>query len=410
MVLPNQGMSGMPVFERYVFRRVMTAFAASLGVLVCIIWLIEFLQRLDVVTTSGQSIWMFLIMTVLALPAVIQIIVPIAFMIGLLVVLHELHEDSELTAMTASGAPRRTILRPIMLAALLLSALLYVSYMLITPLSTAGLRELVYRVRADLVSNLVQDGGFRSLEGGKLTLHIRERLADGSFAGIFVSDARKEGENVQYVAARGALLEQGDGAYLVLARGNIIRELADKGTVNVVVFDTYAIDLSQFTQAAAAAHRSVKEMSTAALLAGRLATDAERRELILLNRELHERFSAPFYPLVFAVIVAALAGRARANRTDVRFAVFTAAGLCLLFRVGGLVAFAVSDERAASWAAFYAIPLAGFLVGLAGLWLNIRLHLPDFVVRLARPVVTRVTGWMANGTTLADPGTHRGGS
>ncbi len=394
----------MPVFERYMFRRIMIAFASSLGVLVCIIWLIEFLQRLDVVTTSGQSIWMFLVMTLLALPAVIQIIIPIAFMIGLLVVLSELHEDSEITVMTASGAPRRTILRPIALVALLLSAILAVSYLLITPLSTAGLRELVYRVRADLVSSVVQDGGFRSLEGGKLTLHIRERVADGSFAGIFVSDSRKENENVQYVAARGALLEQGRGAYLVLANGNIIREQAENGTVNVVAFDTYAIDLSQFTQAAATASRSPKEMSTAALLAKRTDAEAERRDRILLNRELHERFSAPLYPLAFAAIVAALAGRARANRNDIRFAIFTAAGLCLAFRVTGLIAFAVSDDRIATWIVFYAVPIAGLATGLFGLWLNIRLHLPDFVPALIRPIAARIAARRSGQAALADAG------
>ncbi len=380
----------MPVFERYVFRRIAIAFGGSLGVLVCIIWLIEFLQRLDVVTTSGQSIWMFLIMTVLALPAVIQIIAPIAFMIGLLMALSELHSDSELTAITASGAPRRTILRPIGLAASMLTLFLYLSHLLVTPLSTSGLRELVYRVRADLVSSAVQDGGFRSLEGGKVTLHIRERVADGSFAGIFVSDSRKDNESVQYVAARGALLERERGAFLVLANGNIIREQANNGSVNVVAFDTYAIDLSQFTQAAVSSSQSPKEMTTRGLLEKIMVAEDNPGKTISLNRELHERFSAPLYPLAFAVIIAAFVGRARANRNDIRLAIASGAGLCMALRAAGFFALAVSDASTIAWTIFYAVPIAGFFVGLIGLWLNIRVHMPAVVIRLGRAIAARL--------------------
>jgi len=380
----------MPVFERYMFRRIAIAFGGSLGVLVCIIWLIEFLQRLDVVTTSGQSIWMFLIMTILALPAVIQIIAPIAFIIGLLMALSDLHSDSELTAITASGAPRRTILRPIGLAASMLTLFLYLSHLLVTPLSTSGLREMVYRVRADLISSAVQDGGFRSLEGGKLTLHIRERVADGSFAGIFVSDLRKEGESVQYVAARGALLERDRGAFLVLANGNIIREQAGNGSVNVVAFDTYAIDLSQFTQAAVSSSPSPKEITTRGLLEKITVAEGDPGKQISLNRELHERFSAPLYPLAFAAIIAAFVGRARANRNDIRLAIASGAGLCLVLRAAGMIALAVSGASAIAWTIFYAVPIAGFFAGLIGLWLNIRVHMPTGVIRLGRAIAARL--------------------
>ncbi|MHA1190324.1 MAG: LptF/LptG family permease [Alphaproteobacteria bacterium] len=372
------------------FRRIAIAFGGSLGVLVCIIWLIEFLQRLDVVTTSGQSIWMFLIMTILALPAVIQIIAPIAFIIGLLMALSDLHSDSELTAITASGAPRRTILRPIGLAASMLTLFLYLSHLLVTPLSTSGLREMVYRVRADLISSAVQDGGFRSLEGGKLTLHIRERVADGSFAGIFVSDLRKEGESVQYVAARGALLERDRGAFLVLANGNIIREQAGNGSVNVVAFDTYAIDLSQFTQAAVSSSPSPKEITTRGLLEKITVAEGDPGKQISLNRELHERFSAPLYPLAFAAIIAAFVGRARANRNDIRLAIASGAGLCLVLRAAGMIALAVSGASAIAWTIFYAVPIAGFFAGLIGLWLNIRVHMPTGVIRLGRAIAARL--------------------
>ena len=108
------------------------------------------------------------------------------------------------------------------------------------------MRDLIGRVRVDIIATVVKDGGFRRVEKG-LTIHIREKAPDGSFRGIFVSDERNKGESLQYLAETGLLIDRGSSAFLIMQKGDLIRETKPSGSTNIVRFETYAFDLSQFT-------------------------------------------------------------------------------------------------------------------------------------------------------------------
>ena len=71
------------------------------------LWVTQVLRELDVVTAKGQAIWVFLLMTVLALPALVQIVAPIAFLVATIVTLNSLTTDSELPVISAAGASRQ---------------------------------------------------------------------------------------------------------------------------------------------------------------------------------------------------------------------------------------------------------------------------------------------------------------
>ena len=81
----------MPLIERYILRRATHAFLLTLGALVGTLWVTQVLRELDVVTAKGQAIWVFLLMTVLALPALGQVVAPIAFLVGTIVTLNSLN-------------------------------------------------------------------------------------------------------------------------------------------------------------------------------------------------------------------------------------------------------------------------------------------------------------------------------
>ena len=61
----------MKLIERYIFRRAGVAMAMILGSLVGVVWIIQALKELDVVTTKGQTIIAYLALTTLAIPMLI---------------------------------------------------------------------------------------------------------------------------------------------------------------------------------------------------------------------------------------------------------------------------------------------------------------------------------------------------
>jgi len=368
----------MPLIERYIFRRAFRIFLLCLCGLVGTLWITQVLGQLDVVTSKGQAIWTFLLMTIVALPALLQVVSPIAFLAAAIMTLNSLTNDSELPVIAAAGASRATVNRPILVLAVLIALVLSFSYHVVAPASLGVLRELVTHVRADVIAALVTDGGFRSVDKG-ITMHIREKAPDGSFRDIFVDDSRNPQEALQYSASRGLLLDRSDASYLVLQSGDLIRQDLTNGETSVVDFEAYALDLSQLGTPDASAIYKARERSTLYLLEPDPGDDTITPDSGRVLFELHNRISSPLYTIVFALLTLAFLGRPRTSRQDRSFAIVAVVAFCLVLRICGFVAAALSDNAAAWIPLLYVVPLAGFAFGIAAMVFDARLPIPAFV-------------------------------
>ncbi|WP_164879573.1 LPS export ABC transporter permease LptF [Afifella aestuarii] len=370
----------LPLLERYVFRRALMLLLLVLGALVATMWMTQVLRELDVVTAKGQAIWMFVFMTLLALPALIQVIAPIAYLISATVTLNNLNADSELPVMAAAGASSRVVARPIIALGAVIFVAVTLLYHVVAPASLGALREIVAHVRADLLATLVKDGGFRTVDNG-LTLHIRAKAPDGSFKNIFVSDDRIPSDSTQYIAKTGVLVESGGNAYLIMKDGELVRDNRMKGETSVVEFDTYGFDLSQFKAGEVNAARKPRELTTRELL--NPAPDNPYREEFPARwkAELHDRITAPLYTIAFAFIALLFCGRARTNRQDRGYATALAVVSGFTLRGLGFGVLAAATNDAALIPLLYAVPIAGIVVSALALKRGYRWRTPVFIAR-----------------------------
>jgi lipopolysaccharide export system permease protein len=380
----------MPLIERYILRRAIHAFLLTLLGLVGTLWVTQVLRDLDVVTTKGQAIWIFLIMTLLALPALLQIVAPIAFLIATVVTLNSLNGDSELPVIASAGGSRKAVYRPVLVLAVAVTLFVALSHHVLAPGSLSTLRALLTRVRADVIATLVKDGGFRSVDDG-LTMHIREKMPDGSFQDIFVSDERDPDISQQYSASRGVLLEHAGGSFLVLQQGDLIRDDRINDERNVVAFDTYALDLSELGAPNAAALFKAKERSTLYLLEPGSDDEYAVEYPERVRAEIHGRMTAPLYTIVFALICLAFLGRPQTSRQDRAFAIAGAVALCLGFRVSGFVASSMAGGSSGAIASLYLTPAAGIGFGLYACLRPARPRLPFALEKLLNAVAGRVS-------------------
>jgi lipopolysaccharide export system permease protein len=384
----------LPLIERYILRRTTYVFLLTFGALVGALWVTQVLGRLDVVTTKGQATWVFLLMTVLALPGLAQQIAPIALLAAAIIALNSLTSDSELPVISAAGASQKAVKRPILVLGTIVMLAVALSHHVLAPASFSVFRELVTRVRADVIATFVQEGGFRTVDDG-LTMHIREKAPDGSFRGIFVNDNRDPNLSLQFSAGHGMLLPNAGGTFLVLRGGDLIREDRATGESNVVRFETYALDLSQLGSANAAVYES-QERSTMTLL--NLPPDDPylKAHPQRVTAELHDRITAPLYTLVFALVALAFLAQPRTNRQDRSLAIAAVVLLCLALRVGGFAAWAVARNVNGAVPFMYAIPLAGLVIGAYAATRDARLRIPliveiafDEALRVVRRLVDR---------------------
>jgi lipopolysaccharide export system permease protein len=356
---------GMLLIERYIFRRATQVLLFTLGALVAALWVTQVLRELDVVTAKGQAISIFLLMTVFGLPALVQVVAPIAFLVAAIVTLNNLGNDGELPVISAAGGSPKAVNRPIILLGLIVMLLVAFSHHVLAPASLVKFRQLLTQVRADVIATLVREGGFRAVDNG-LTMHFRYKAPDGSFRDVFVNDERDPAEAVTFSAAIGVLLQHAGGSFLVLRDGDLIRTESASGDSNVVSFDTYALDLSQLGSPDATPVYQAEERSTLFLLSPQANDSYTLRHPERVRAELLERTTAPFYTLAFAFIALAFLGRPHSNRNDRSAAIAAVVVLCLALRTGGFIAYSVSRNVSEGIPFMYAVPLVGIVFGFYG--------------------------------------------
>jgi len=382
--MPDQGtMPRMGSISRYIFRTTLGAFLLVLVSLTAVIWVTQALRDIDIMTSQGQTILVFIGLTGLIIPLLVLVIAPIALLIAVAHVLNKMSNDSEIIVMNAAGMSPWILFRAFMAAAIVVSILVTAISAYFAPKGLRMLRDWLTEVRANVVSNIVQPGRFTALESG-VTIHIRERRPNGQLAGIFLDDRRNPNERITVLSEIGELLDNSSGTYLVLQKGIVQRHEAGQRDPAMVVFDRYAFDLSQFAGGAQAVKYSIRERYLWQLLFPDPKDQFYIEQPDQFRAELHDRLMAPFYPVAFVVIAYAYLGAPRTTRQSRTLSMLGAIGGVALLR---LIGFASTVFGAA-------VP---WLLSLQYLALAVAFSLGFYVIRrgLILEPPAFITDWLA---------------
>ena len=357
----------MPLLERYLFGMTAKAFVGVLVALTGVIWTTQALRELDLVTSQGQTLWIFLVVTGLSLPSLAVILAPVALFGAALWALNRLNGDSEIVIMSAAGAGPWRLLRPLLVLSLLVATLVGLMSVWAIPESLRMLRAQITQVRADVVANILREGQFTQIESG-LVVHVRERRG-GALLGIFVQDSRDAPQEIAYLAERGQIVEESGSTFLVLENGSVQRREEAGKDPAIVVFQRYAFDLSPFTGAAEVTSYKPRERYTSELMRPDVTEAAYKAQPGRFRAELHERLVNPLYPVTFILIAFAAIGRPRTTRQNRATGVLAAIAAVAAVRIGGLGAVNLLVSTPYAVLAVYGLPL---LASLAALWLIFR--------------------------------------
>ena len=376
----------------YIFRTTLSAFWLICGSLTLIVWLDSAVRDLDLMTSQGQTIKAFLGLMSLAIPQLILIISPIAFMIAAAHTLNRLATDSELIVLNAAGISPWRLFGTFMAAACVVSALVLLLNAYISPLCLHELRNLATRVRADFVANIVQPGRFIPLEHG-LTFHIRDRQPDGLLLGVILDDRRDPKEQSTILAEQGKIVQSPQGTYLFLQNGNIQRHPVDQRDPTIVLFDRYAFDLSRLAGANqnAAIVYSVRERYTWDLIHPNPHDSEVMREPGQFRAELHDRMIAPFYPIAFVIIAFAYLGAPRTTRQSRTWSLVSAVGAVATLRLIGFASMVLGIKYPVALTFQYVAVFAATALCLLAISQAMIIEPPAFLVRAVQAVTDRLS-------------------
>lgn len=319
---------------RYIFRTTFGAFLVVLVSLTVVIWVTQALRDIDLMTSQGQTILVFVGITGLIIPLLILVIAPIALLIAVAHVLNKLSGDSEIIVMNAAGISPWFLFRTFLTVAIVVSIFVTAISAYFAPKGLRMLREWLTEVRANVVSTIVQPGHFTTIENG-VTIHIRERNLSGQLLGIFLDDRRNPVERLTVMSEVGELIDNDNGTFLILQKGVVQRHAANQRDPAMVVFDRYAFDLSQFAGGPQSIKYSIRERYLWQLIFPDPADQLYTEQRGQFRAELHDRLLAPLYPIAFLIIAFAYLGAPRTNRQSRTVSMLGAIGGVALLRLIG---------------------------------------------------------------------------
>ncbi len=287
----------MRLIDRYLLRQLLGPTVLATIALAAVALLSTSLSQLDIIVSQRQSAFVFLEVTLLALPQLVNMILPIALLVAALVALNRLHTDQEIVVCFAGGMSRWRVIAPAMWLACGVAVIALFLNLWIQPAAARASREILFQVRTDLAATLVREGEFTAPAPG-LTVYAQSIDSGGLIHNLFIHQTKADGGATTYIADEGRMAKRGGKPVLLMHRGSN-QEFSKTGVLNFLSFDDYVFDLSQFISGDELVHYKPSDRYLHELLFPDLKQDWEQKNRLKLLAEGHARLSSPLYNITF---------------------------------------------------------------------------------------------------------------
>ncbi len=280
-------------FDRYILGQLIRVFGFFALVLVGVYWINRAVILLERYLAEGQSGALVLQLTLLSIPAIMVIVLPVAGFVAAAYTTNRLHGDSELVVVQATGYSAARLARPFITFALAVTLLLSALAHGVVPMAMRQLGALEERLAAAISARLLVPGTFQSPADG-VTVYVREILPDGTLEGLLLFDRREVVRETTYTADRGLLVRTDLGPRLVMFTGMAQTLEIDSGKLSTTVFDDFTVSIDALVSVPPDRRRDYRGLTTQELFAPSAMVLAEtRRSRSFLRREGHQRFTEP---------------------------------------------------------------------------------------------------------------------
>jgi len=354
--------------ETYVLRQTVGPLLAILTALASVAILTQGLDKLSMIATNRNSGFAFAWVTILTLPQLISLILPLAIFCAVAYAINRMHTESETVVAYAAGVSYGRLAMPVMRLAIAAAVVHLAVTTLVQPASYREMRETIHEVRADVAASLVKEGSF-TFPAKDLTLYARDRGPGGEMRDVMINDASKR-PSITYTARRGNVAMQNGKPAIILRDGQIQRQLRD-GTVEVLDFDAYTVQLEDFLNTADDFYLKPSDRFLSELFNPDLTNFYDQRNVERMLAEAHYRLASPLLdPALALVALASLLGGEFSRRGYSR-RLMIAGVVALVVRLAALGIQAACIDDPSLNPLQYAFPL---LVCAGAGWVLLRAH------------------------------------
>jgi len=300
---------------KYFFYEFLRYFLIVLFAICAILWTIQAVNFLDLVTEDGHAFGIYTFYSFLLIPKIITKLIPFAFLISLMITINKLEKDNELIALWTSGLNKIYIVHLIFKISLFIAMIQILFTSFITPETLNTSRSVLKNSQLQFIPSLLKEKVFNDSVKG-LTIFVERKNTDGSFKNIFIEDGGKalttisnDGSGSTIFAKSGYVAS--DDKSLVLYNGSVQKNNQEK-EISIVRFEKTVIDLSALSTKTITAPK-IQETSSKDIFICIKTKDQNKNNCNAgldfqkdLMIEVNKRFGTPFYIPVIGLIISFL--------------------------------------------------------------------------------------------------------
>ena len=345
----------MMLVQKYISRQVLYPFIFSLLALTTLAVLTQSLQTIDLITENNQSALTFFYLTLLAMPKLIAIIMPISLFLSILYSLNRIAIDGELIVAKASGMSTWEISNPIIRVSILAVMMHLLINLLVQPLAFSEMRKEVFKARTDIASKMVSSGEFIKPVKG-FTMYAGDIGADGIIKDILINDARDRTKTITYIAEKAFISKNNEFSKLTLKSGSA-QSLLSNGEFNIVQFDDYQLNLSEIKSLDATFIKKPSDLYLHQLLKpnSRYYINKKRRKKYL--SEGNNRLASPIYNIALALLAICTIIKSNHQRMGYKFKILLCGALGFSIKLTDFFIKSISENNSNLNILQYALPI-----------------------------------------------------
>jgi lipopolysaccharide export system permease protein len=356
----------MRLIDRYLLRQLLGPTVLATAALTGVAMLSQSLSALDLMVSQRQSALVFLQVTLLAMPQLVNMVLPVAVFVAALVALNRLHTEQEIVVCFAGGMSRWRVISPAIRLASTIAFIMLLSNLFLQPIAQKAMRDELFRVRTDLASTLVREGEFTEPAPG-LTVYAQNIDSKGYFHNLFIHQMKSDGGSTTYMAERGHIAKRLGRPVLIL-KNESTQEFSPSGVLNFLTSDEYTFDLAPLSNTAELVAYKPSDRWLHELFFPDLQQSWEQRNRKGLLAEGNARLATPLYNIAFVALALSAIIGGGFSRLGYGRRIAAMAGVAAVTRILGFVAQAACEHNV--WLNFlqYAVPLGATALALRSIF------------------------------------------
>ncbi len=347
-------------------------FFISITCVATIVWIIQAVNYLDLVSEDGHSLRVYFLYTIFSLPKILSNILPFMYMISLFYVIIQYELNNELIIYWINGITKLNFINLIIKISIMYFFIQLILTTLIVPYSLDKGRSYFRTSNIDLFSSSIKEKKFiDSVED--LTIFV-EKKENNLLSNIIIKEKINDKETQIIIAQNGKfLIENNVSKKIILNNGKIINTKNDDQ--NIVDFSKFSLDLSKFSTSTIT-NQKTQEMNTLNLI--RCINEIEafkKKDKITNNKSLFkgcnleisdsilEEFLKRFFAPIFIILIGLTSSMIITSSKDqnyYRAKNFIKFFLGIIFLIASEMILSLSIKNFKDTIIFFSIPIISF--------------------------------------------------